>query len=137
MDTFSSRWKRKELNLNMERLSLAFSKMVTVLSEEQLLGHECSIRIKNYDTHTSEELNFSWKHLLMMRLHLFLSVEYGVGVAQQLLITTLNLKAFTWVRDLTAFYFLMFFNLLMYLLLRPFASMPIKTSEPISDVSIT
>lgn len=28
----------------------------------------------------------------MMRLHLFLSVEYGVGVAQQLFITTLNLK---------------------------------------------
>lgn len=27
-----------------------------------------------------------------MRLHLFLSVEYGVGVAQQLFITTLNLK---------------------------------------------
>lgn len=37
MDTFSSRWKRNELNLNMERLSLAFSKIVTVLSEEQLL----------------------------------------------------------------------------------------------------
>lgn len=36
VDTFSSRWKRNELNLNMERLSLAFSKMVTVLSEEQL-----------------------------------------------------------------------------------------------------
>lgn len=28
----------------------------------------------------------------MMRLHLFLSVEYGVGVAQQLVITTLNLQ---------------------------------------------
>lgn len=31
-------------------------------------------------------------YLLMMRLHLFLSVEYGVGVAQQLFITTLNLQ---------------------------------------------
>lgn len=38
VETFSSRWKRNELNLNMERLSLAFSKIVTVLSEEQLLA---------------------------------------------------------------------------------------------------
>lgn len=38
VETFSSRWNRKELNLNMERLSLAFSKIVTVLSEEQLSG---------------------------------------------------------------------------------------------------
>lgn len=28
----------------------------------------------------------------MMRLHLFRSVEYGVGVAQQLVMTTLNLQ---------------------------------------------
>lgn len=38
VETFSSRWKRNELNLNMERLSLAFSKIVTVLSEEQLMA---------------------------------------------------------------------------------------------------
>ncbi|KAK0131925.1 Guanylate cyclase 2G [Merluccius polli] len=39
VETFSKRWKRKELNLNMDLLSLAFSKMVTVLSEEQLCKH--------------------------------------------------------------------------------------------------
>lgn len=32
------------------------------------------------------------QYLLMMRLHLFRSVEYGVGVAQQLVMTTLNLQ---------------------------------------------
>lgn len=42
VDTLSSRWKRKELNLKVERLSLAFSKMVTVWSEAQL----------SEDTHT-------------------------------------------------------------------------------------
>lgn len=40
VETFSSRWKRKEWNLKVERLSLAFSKIVTVLSEGQLLEDE-------------------------------------------------------------------------------------------------
>lgn len=44
VETFSSRWKRKEWNLKVERLSLAFSKIVTVLSEGQLLEDERSSR---------------------------------------------------------------------------------------------
>lgn len=179
VDTFSSRWKRNELNLNMERLSLAFSKIVTVLSEEQLLddkdgfanktaGSEWTSRWRwpdggrtRWNRHWAgcPTVTVSWFgpaarlrsptscprfrfYLLMMRLHLFLSVEYGVGVAQQWFITTLNLWGARWNKkegsdmqgrstesDL--------WTVLRYLLLSPFASMPMKTSEPISDVSIT
>lgn len=81
-------------------------------------------------------------YLLMIRLHLLASVEYGVGVAQQLFITTLNLRQSTsWQRDRVEINYLTATNNLtnvpLYLLLRPFASIPIKTSEPISEVSMT
>lgn len=89
VDTFSSRWKRKELNLKVERLSLAFSKILTVLSEEQLTGGRntensvkhyeefsfITIHQRHYITTYGPTLNkwghfvlvfFSWKWLLLI-----------------------------------------------------------------------
>ncbi|TNN84806.1 hypothetical protein EYF80_004851 [Liparis tanakae] len=87
----------------MERLSLAFSKIVTVLSEEQLLGDNKSLHDSARYNPTSKgdaSIVFA-SNLLMMRLHLFLSVEYGLGVAQQLFITTLNLRGDTGRKECT------------------------------------
>lgn len=153
VDTFSNRWKRNELNLNMERLSLAFSKMVTVLSDEQLGSKNTSWTAYSiytftlYIRTTENRLDWIQTYLLTIKLHLFRSVEYGVGVAQQFVITTLNL----WKKmQIVAPYsiFIRMYNkkewlcvadseVRTHLLLSPLASIPIKTSEPISDVSIT